>query len=202
MSGREMRRSALRRYIVFRVKAMEFLDLLVLMNSLNAVGQGSVPLPFFPPLRPSRFVANSIRTVLVSWFAVFIDKSKDGMDAIELWCDVFPQHAVRIQEAWKRMQPAWPILREFRDRAGFHADKPSKFFEARYKARAQYDADVEQALKEFERLFKFLLKAEETDLKSELEPAVDSLLHDLEIKHRGSTYQREQFKAYLMIPKV
>ena len=201
MSGHEMRKSALRRYIVFRVKAIEFLDLLVLMNSLLKVGgQGTLPLPSFPPNRHSRFVANSIRTVVLSCFALFIDKSKDGMDAIKLWCDVFPHHATRIQESWNRMQPAWPILREFRDRAGFHADKPAKFFGARYKTRARYDAQLEPALKEFEQLFKFLLKAEETDLKDELEPAVDSLLVDLEKEHSESKFQREQFKAYLMIP--
>ena len=68
MSGHEMRKSALRRYIVFRVKAIEFLDLLVLMNSLLKVGgQGTLPLPSFPPNRHSRFVANSIRTVVLSW---------------------------------------------------------------------------------------------------------------------------------------
>lgn len=202
MPGHEMRKSALRRYIVFRVKAIEFLDLLTLMNSLLKVGgQGTVQLPSFPPNRHSRFVANSIRTVVLSWFALFIDKSKDGMDAIKLWCEVFPQYATRIQEAWQRMQPAWSIIREFRDKAGFHADKPLKFFQARYKVRAQYHAQLEMALKEFEQLFKFLLNAEERDLKDELERALDSLLDDLEKELRESKYkyQREQFKAYLMI---
>jgi len=35
VSGREMRKSALRRYIVFWIKAIEFLDLNALRHSLN-----------------------------------------------------------------------------------------------------------------------------------------------------------------------
>ena len=95
------------------------------------------------------------------------------------------------------MEPAWPILREFRDKAGFHADKPSKFFGARHKIHLQ-SAQLDAALKEFEELFKFLLQAEVKELNEELEPALDSLLDDLEKQH-GSTFQREQFKAYLMV---
>ena len=201
MSNREMRKSALRRYVVFRIKAIEFLDLSALRQSLidPRLAGRQVPLPSFPALRPPRFVSESVRTVVLSWFCLFIDKSKDGMDVIKLWCDVFPRHAARIREAWKRMEPVWPIIREFRDRAGFHADKPLKFFRARHKIRSEY-AQVDAALKEFERLFKFLLEAEGRELKDELEPAIDSLLDDLEKEHRGSTFQREQFKAYLMIP--
>lgn len=37
---------------------------------------------------------------------------------------------------------------------------------------------------------------------TELEPAVDSFLDDLEKEHSESKFQREQFKAYLMIPET
>ena len=89
------------------------------------------------------------------------------------------------------------ILREFRDRAGFHADKPIRFFGARYKLRSEW-TKVDVALKEFEELLRFFLKAEEKELP-ELDRALDALLDDLEKEHAGSTFQREQFKAYLMI---
>lgn len=198
-----MRKSYMRRYIVFRVKAMEFLDLLVLLNSLHGMGNNAtVPIPSFPQFRPARFVADSIRTVVLSWFCVFIDKSKDGMDVIALWSEVFPKHKSRIQTAWKGMEPAWEVLRTFRDSAGFHADKPMKFFAARLEVRTKFDSQINAALREFETLFKFLLKAEESELKDELEPALDSLLGDLEKKHKGLNYQREQFKSYLMIVEV
>ena len=133
----------------------------------------------------------------MSWFCLFIDKSKDGMDVIDLWSKVFPKHENRTQAAWKRMEPAWDILREFRDRAGFHADKPLKFFGARYRLRAEW-AKVDAALKEFEELLKFFLKAEEKELP-DLEEALDGLLDDLEKQHGNSTFQPKQFKAYLMI---
>ena len=210
MADKEARKSALRKYVVFRVKAIEFLDLLVLYNGLRAnkmseaemlaakgkAATGLVPLVSFLHFRPSQFVADSIRTVVVSWFALFVDKN--GMDAIKLWCQVFPEHAAKTEEAWKRMEPAWDILREFRDRAGFHADNPPKFFGARYRLRKEWPT-VDAALKEFETLLKFFLKAEEKEIGKELEPELDLLLDDLEKQQDGTKYKREQFKAYLMI---
>jgi hypothetical protein len=95
------------------------------------------------------------------------------------------------------MEPVWQTIREFRDSAGFHADKPKKFFGARYKIRVE-SQKLDAALKEFEELLRFFLKAE-TDELPDLETALDSLLDDLEKEH-GATYKREQFKAYLMIP--
>ena len=86
-------------------------------------------------------------------------------------------------------------LVEFRNRAGFHADKPRKFFDARRKLR-QSDK-VEPALLEFEKLFRFCLGAEAKELP-ELEAALDSMLDEFEKEH-GTKYQRQQFKAYLMI---
>ena len=95
------------------------------------------------------------------------------------------------------MAPTWPILRDFRNRAGFHADKPHKYFGARHRLRSEIK-QVEAALLEFEKLFRFFLKAEQTELP-ELEEALDALLDELEKAH-GSTFKREQFKAYMMIP--
>ena len=121
------------------------------------------------------------------------------MDVTKLWMELFPKHATRVTDAWTRMEPAWPSLREFRDRAGFHADKPFKYFGARNKIRSE-SAQLDAALKEFETLLKFFLKAEAKELP-ELEAAVDCLLDDLEKTHK-TAYQRAQFKAYLMIPNT
>jgi hypothetical protein len=198
VSSQEMRKSALRRYVVFRVKAIEFLDLIALRQSLRdpQLANSNVPLPSFPP-RPALFVSDSLRTVVLSWFCLFIDQSKDGMNVINLWSTIFPDHKGRIEVAWKRMEPAWEILREFRDRAGFHADKPAKFFGARHRLRLEL-RKAEAALLEFEKLFKFLLSVEAKELP-DLEEALDGLLDELE-KTRGGTYKRAQFKAYLIIP--
>lgn len=117
----------------------------------------------------------------------------------ELWKQVFPQHAKLVQEAWSKMEPTWPVLREFRNRAGFHVDKPPKFFGARYRLRLQIK-QVEAAMLEFEKLFKFFLKTEANELP-DLEEALDALLDELEIAHL-SKFNREQFKAYTMIPNT
>jgi hypothetical protein len=191
MSGHEMREHALRRYIVFRVKAMEFLDLNTVRQTLRTNQFNPVP-QFRPPI----FMSDSVRTVVLSWFALFVDKN--GMDVIKLWIELFPKHAKQIQETWTRIEPAWDAIREFRDRASFHADKPKKFFGARHRVlteRPQFDAAVE----EFRKLFSTLLKAEPKELP-DLETELDSLLDELEKEH-GTKYQREQFKAYLMIPE-
>jgi hypothetical protein len=140
-------------------------------------------------------VADSLKTIQISWLALFVDKN--GMNVIELWKRVFPQHAELVKEAWAKMEPTWPVLREFRDRAGFHADKPFKFFGARHRLRLEI-RQVKAAILEFEKLFKFFLNVEAKELP-DLEEALDALLDDLEKMH-GGTYKRAQFKAYTMIP--
>jgi hypothetical protein len=195
MSGLEMRKHALRRYVVYRVKAVEFLDLGAMRHGLE---NGDF-CPRTPVNRISTDFVGSLRTVQLSWFAIFIDKSKDGMDVIELWKELFPKHRCRIEEAWDRMKPAWDILRRFRDKAGFHADKPVAFFKARAEIGRQLET-ITAALREFDQLSKFILKTEPTELP-DLEDAVDLLLDELEAdpEHRY-LYNRTEFKRYLMIP--
>jgi len=72
----EMRKAYLRRYLVYRVKAVEFFDLSAIRQALLNK-RISVPTPV--GRRNEDFVAG-LRTVLLSWMAVFIDKN--GMDVI------------------------------------------------------------------------------------------------------------------------
>jgi hypothetical protein len=189
--GHEMRKSALRRYVVFRIKAMEFLDLNTVRDGLLKGG-----INYAEHLRPPKFIAQSIRTVVLSYFALFVDKN--GLNVIDLWKQVFPDHKKNVEEVWTRIKPTWDTLREFRDRAGFHADKPIKFFDARRKVGMKW-GEIETALQEFITLFKFFLSLESKGELPNLETELDSLLDELEATHR-TKYQREQFKAYLMIP--
>lgn len=194
VSAKERRRDALWRYIVFRIKAIEFLDLnairmYLIANANNPAAQVS------PSFRPPLFASDSIRTVVLSWFALFIDKN--GMDVTKLWIELFPHYKSKVEEARVRMAPAWDAIREFRDSAGFHADSPRKYFGARHRIKRE-SQQIDDAVKEFESLFKFFLKAESAELP-DLEDALDSLVDELERAH-DQPYQREQFKAYLMIP--
>jgi hypothetical protein len=196
MSGHDMRKSALRRYVVFRVKAIEFLDIVTIRQGLKF---GTL-IPPNPVGRTPADFSESLRTVQLSWFAIFIDKSKDGMDVIALWKELFPLHKAQIEETWNRIEPTWPILRQFRDRAGFHADKAAKFFNARSEIEKQLKA-VTVAAKEFEKLFRMLLKAESAELP-ELEKALDSLLDELEESDKPRKYYRQEFKRHFMFPNT
>jgi len=72
MSGHNMRQSALRRYVVFRIKVMEFLDLNALREGLRMVHNSDpavrVTLPGAAQKRPPIFLSDSVRTVVLSWF--------------------------------------------------------------------------------------------------------------------------------------
>jgi len=192
VSGTQMRKHALRRYAVYRIKVIEFLD-------LNALRDGLLKghIRYAQQFRPPKFMAQSVRTVVLSYFALFVDKN--GMDVIELWKESFPNHRMLVTDTWARIRPTWSTIREFRDRAGFHADKPMKFFGARY--RLAQDNRIEEALREFVELMKFFLKAEDSGELPDFEAELDSLLDDLELA-QPETYQREQFKAYLMLKKT
>src|SRR5260370_25682520 len=78
MSGKEMRKAALRRYVVFRIKAVEFLDLNILRQTLR--GNQINPSPV---VRLPIFMSNSVRTVVLSWFALFFHKN--GLNVLDLW---------------------------------------------------------------------------------------------------------------------
>ncbi len=190
-----LRKAFLRRYIVYRVKAIEFFDLSAIRQGLMA-NKMTVPTPVG---RTNEDFVAGLRTVLLSWMALFIDKSKDGMDVIPMWRELFPQLSTDIDEAWKQMEPAWETIRTFRDRAGFHADKPTKFFGARSGVIADHAA-VTKALEEFEKLQRKILKAEGSTLP-DLETVLDALLDELEMGENYK-YKRAEFKRYLMIPNT
>jgi len=189
----EMRKHALRRYLVFRVKVIEFFDINALWQGLNAQ-KFTVATPV--ARRPSDFAAG-LRTVQLSWFVLLVDKSKDGMDAINLWSELFPKHRAQIQEVWARIEPTWKIIRSFRDKAGFHADKPLAFFKARNDVLVQKQ-QVAAAIEEFRELLGIILRAEAEELP-DIEQALDDLLDELEAKLQAR-YNRTEFKRYLMLP--
>jgi hypothetical protein len=189
----EMRKHALRRYLVLRVKIIEFLDIGALRQGLKAQ-QLAVPNPV--ARTPADF-ADSLRTVQLSWLALLIDKSRDGMDAIKLWSELFPTRMPEIQVVWNRIEQSWNLIRAFRDKAGFHADKPPAFFKARHEVLASH---VATAIEEFQNLLRIILHAEATELP-DLEQAVDDFLDEMEVQLH-SRYDRAEFKRYLMLPNI
>lgn len=188
-----MRKSALRRYLVFRVKAREMMDLNVLYQAATS---GNLEVPN-PSGRVAKDFADSLQTPLLGWFALMIDKQ--GLDAMQLWSELFPKHRNEIDATWMRMQPALEMVREFRDRAGFHVDKPRPFFLARHQVIANQGI-LATALEEFWKLFVALLNAEAAELP-DLEQEVDEFLDAVEGELRVQ-YDRVELKRYLGIRAV
>jgi len=191
----EMRKHALRRYLVFRVKVIELFDINALWQPLKA---GQLPVPN-PIGRTQVDFAAALRTIQLSWFAILVDKSTDGMDVIKLWVDLFPKHKTQIQDAWSKIEPHWNIIRTFRDKSGFHADKPLAFFKARREIVAE-EKKVMAAVEGFHNLLRLVLKSEAEELP-DLECALDELIDELE-SSSPLRYKRDEFKRYLMIPNT
>lgn len=185
-----MRKSALRRYLVFRVKAMEMLDLNVLHQ---AAISGKLEVPNPGSRLPKDFAA-SLHAPLLGWFALVLDKQE--VDVMQLWSELFPKHRKEIDSAWEHIQPASDIVREFRDRAGFHTDKPRPFFLARHQVIANQQM-LATALEEFWKLFAMLLEAEADELP-DLEREVDEFLDAVQSELRVE-YDRLELKRYLKI---
>jgi hypothetical protein len=120
----EMRKHALRRYLVLRVKIIEFLDIGALRQGLKAQ-QLAVPNPV--ARTPADF-ADSLRTVQLSWLALLIDKSRDGMDAIKLWSELFPTHMPEIQVVWNRIEQSWNPHSRFSGQSRFSRGQAPRFF--------------------------------------------------------------------------
>lgn len=185
-----LRKSALRRYLVFRVKAVEMMDMYMLHQSA-APGALAVP---NPGGRMPKDFAESLRAPLLSWFALLIDNN--AVDVISLWRELFPKHRNEIETTWARIQPAFEILRDFRDRVGFHADKPRPFFLARRAIIANQEM-LDKAVGDFRTLFFTLVAAEASELP-DLEPEVDEFLDAVESELRVK-YDRAELKRYLAI---
>jgi len=185
----EKRKHALRAYLVFRVKLIEFLD----MAGLEKLLRQNQLQPQNPVGRQPKDFADSLNTVLISWFALFVDRN--GMNVIKLWKELFPDRKDEIQRSWQRMEPAWQVIRKFRNKAGFHADKPRAFFNARSE-KSKNQEMISNALAEFQTLQQSILNAEQTELP-DFPAAVDAFLDEEESK--GHTKNRAGFKRYLMI---
>jgi len=194
MIDNQARKNALRRYIVFRYKTIEFLDMSGLHKQISEKNlMPNIPLD----RRPSDF-ATSLRTILLSWFCIFVDKTKNGMNVIDLWRELFPTYRNEIDAAWLQMEPGWNTLRNFRNKAGFHAAKALDFLKAR-EAIIRENKDVTNAVRSFQAIFSKLYHAE-PDILPDLEDALDDLLDEIEKSHGKPVYNRTELKRYLMIP--
>jgi hypothetical protein len=190
----QLRKDDLKRYVIYRMKSLELLHFYLLLNDLNESGH-------FPPNdldHDGRMFASSVRTVVISWLATIVDQTRDGMNVFDLWRRLFPKHKKEIERVWTLLDPQLELIKNFRDRVGFHADTPLKFFAARDEIRGK-NPDLEAAMLGFLNLQILMFKHEDEELPDFVSAAEDLLL-DVELKLNMSI-DREWFKRALILPR-
>jgi len=187
-----MRKDALRRYMLYRMKSLELLHLYLIYGDLTEHGH-------IPPNElghQGRDFADSVRTVLISWLATFVDQSQDGMNVFDLWRLLFPKHRDEIERVWNELEPQMELIKNFRDRVGFHADTPLRFFAARDRISGR-NPKLAAALKSFMGLQILLFRQEDEELP-DFVPTAEELLLDVELKLNVSV-NRDWFKRALIL---
>jgi hypothetical protein len=191
--GERLRKDALRRYFVYRMKLVELFHFSLLWSALSRE-------EFFPENKMGHSgedFASSVRVALISWFCVIVDQSDGGLNIFKVWRELFPNDRKVIDLAWRQIEPHWDVLRSFRDRCGFHADTPQKYFEAKIKLLD--NPETVKAVQDFLDLAIILVKKENKQLP-DFVPEVESFLFDFEL-HSGRRFRRDTFKKLLILPK-
>ena len=190
-----MRSNALRRYFVFRMKLIELFHFHLLWGALdneeftpeNVMGHSG------------RDFAASIRTPLIGWYCTIVDKTDGGLNIFNVWRELFPNHRKKIERVRKKVEPQWEVMKNFRDKCGFHADTPRNYFSAKQKMRD--NPKVAKSVQDFLRLAKFLILREEAELP-DFVPQVEAFLLDFELEKDNCGVNREALKRLLILPRT
>lgn len=191
--GEEMRRDALRRYFVFRMKLVELFHLHLLFTALadekfipeNVMGH------------EGRNFAETVRTALLSWYCTIVDRTKGGLDVFNVWRELFPNHRDEIEQLRVKVEPDWEVLKTFRDKCGFHADTPRAYFLARQKVLE--NIQVVNSMQDFLDLAKKLIQLEDTEL-TDFVPEVEAFLLDFELEPGNPSVNRNAMRKLLILP--
>jgi hypothetical protein len=190
-----MRRDALRRYFVFRMKLIELFHLHLLWCAL--VDEQFVPDNVME--HSGRDFAESVRVALLSWYCTFVDRTEGGLNVFNVWRELFPAHRDEIERVRQEVEPHWEVLRNFRDRCGFHADTPRNFFLAKQQM-LDTAKETSNAVQDFLDLAKLLINSEEAELP-DFVPEVETFCLDFELEgNRG--INRQALKKLLILPRT
>ena len=144
--------------------------------------------------------AETLYVAIIGWFAVLVDQSKDGMDVFPLWKQLFPRHGRAIDRVWKKIEPDWILIRDFRDNVAFHSAKPKKYFDVRLSMHTE-KSRVVKALDAFVSLQACLTRRESKEL-SDFVTETENLLLDMELDPGCNIPpEREWFKKRLILPR-
>ena len=192
--GRQMRRDALLRYFVFRMKLIELFHFHLLWSALNE--EQFVPENVMG--HSGRDFAASVRTATIGWYCTIVDKTGGGLNVFKVWHELFPKHRKKIEQVRKDVEPHWEVIKSFRDKCGFHADTPWNYFLAKQAIRD--NAKVAESVQEFLDLAKFLILREDEELP-DFVSEVETFLLDFELEKDNCGVNREAFKKLLILPR-
>jgi hypothetical protein len=190
-----MRKDALRRYFVYTMKLIELFHFHILWGAL--ANENFVPENVMG--HSGRNFAESVRTVLLSWYCTIVDSTQGGLNVFNIWRELFPNHRDEIERVRLEIEPHWEILRSFRDKCGFHADTPQKYFLAKQKMLNK--PQVAKAVQDFLDLAVLLIKREEEELP-DFVPEVESFLLDFELGEGNMGIRRDALKKLLILPQT
>jgi hypothetical protein len=190
----QMRRDALRRYFVFRMKLIELFHLHLLWGTL--VDEKCVPENVME--HSGRDFAESVRTALLSWYCTIVDRTQGGLNIFNVWRELFPNHRQEIERVREEVEEDWEILRQFRDKCGFHADTPRNYFLAKQNL-LDNSKRVATAVQHFLDLAMLLVKREEAELP-DFVPEVESFVLDFELEEGNRGINRNALKKLLILP--
>ena len=172
----EHRASAVRQYVVFHLKLMEVLHLTLL--SIHLSDTGAVPENVMGH-GTDRFKETLLGATITAFVAI-TDKPK-STHAQTIWKAIYPKHAKAIDRIWARsIAKGEAVMKNYRDQAGAHADKPHKYFAGRVGLHQQQD-DVLKALWAFYSLSSALLKRQSKEAPT-LSAEVEGVLLDVELR--------------------
>jgi hypothetical protein len=189
----QLKRDALRRYFIFRLKLIELFHLHLLMEAL--VDEKFVPENIMG--HEGRDFAYTVRTALLSWYCTIVDRTEGGLNIFNVWRELFPNHRDEIEQVRAKVEPDWEILKNFRDKCGFHADTPRNYFLAKQKLLD--NLQVVNSMQEFLDLAKKLIKLEDTELL-DFVPEVERALFNFELEGIFNV-NRSAMKKLLILPR-
>jgi hypothetical protein len=191
-----MRRDALRRYFVFRLKLIELFHFHLLWGAL--ADEKFIPENVME--HDGRVFAESVRAALLGWYCTIVDRTAGGLNIFNVWRELFPDHRDEIERVRAVVEPHWEVLQGFRDRCAFHADTPRNYFLAKQKM-LDKSSQVAKAVQEFLDLAKFLMLREEDELP-DFVAEVESFLLDFELEKGNRGINRGALRKLLILPRT
>jgi hypothetical protein len=122
------------------------------------------------------------------------------LNVFNIWSELFPNHREEIERVRAEVEPHWEVLRNFRDKCGFHADTPRNYFLAKQKM-LENSSQVAKAVQHFLDLAKLLIVREEEELP-DFVPEVENFLLDFELEEGNYGIKRGALKKLLILPRT